>query len=137
MRFPPPSRRYSPISVVTSTLETASRSNSRSMATRSSRRRSKTSLAAALAEEVMLVGPVIGELHIDAKVPVLEHPDDLLQGIAILAADPDRVALNRGLHLQLGVLDHLDDVAGLLHRYPLLQLHLLPHGRARRRFHHP
>src|SRR6266536_2228336 len=43
MRLPPPSRKYSPISVMAVTPETVSRPNSRSMAARSSRRSSKTS----------------------------------------------------------------------------------------------
>src|SRR6266853_1628904 len=43
IRFPPPPRRYSPISVIAVTFETVSRPNSRSMAARSSRRSSKTS----------------------------------------------------------------------------------------------
>ncbi len=49
MRLPPPSRRYSAISVMVLTLEAASRPNSCSIATRSSRSRSKTSLAVAIA----------------------------------------------------------------------------------------
>ena len=49
MRLPPPSRRYSAISVMVLTPEAASRPNSCSIATRSSRSRSKTSLAVAIA----------------------------------------------------------------------------------------
>ena len=49
MRLPPPSRRYSAISVMVLTFEAASRPNSCSIATRSSRSRSKTSLAVAIA----------------------------------------------------------------------------------------
>ena len=73
IRLPPPSRRYSPISVMTSTPETASRSNSRSMASKSSRNRSNTSLAAVLAltEAVTLARPVVRKLHVDAEIFVL------------------------------------------------------------------
>ncbi len=49
MRLPPPSLRYSAISVMVLTPEAASRPNSCSMATRSSRSKSKTSLAVAMA----------------------------------------------------------------------------------------
>ena len=45
MRFPPPSRRYSAISVMVLTLEAASRPSSCSTETRSSRSNSKTSRA--------------------------------------------------------------------------------------------
>src|SRR5580658_2166152 len=48
MRLPPPSRRYSAISVIVLTLEAASRASSCSMPTRSSRSSSKTSLAVAM-----------------------------------------------------------------------------------------
>src|SRR5205823_13721913 len=114
MRLPPPSRRYSPISVMTATSETASRSNSRSMASRSSRNRSNTSFTAALALAgvVTLVGPVVGELHIDAEIPVLERRDHLLQSIAIFAGDADGVALDGSLHLELRVFDELRNVSG-------------------------
>src|SRR5579884_559098 len=98
MRLPPPSRRYSPISVITETPETASRSNSRSMASRSSRRRSKTSFAATLAGVLTLVGPIVGELHVDAEIFVAQQPDYLLQRVAILAAHAHGVALNRSLN---------------------------------------
>ena len=56
MRLPPPSRRYSAISVMVLTLEAASRPNSCSIATRSSRSRSKTSLAVAIASVLKLSG---------------------------------------------------------------------------------
>src|SRR5581483_1156401 len=98
MRLPPPSRRYSPISVMTPTPETASRSNSRSIASRSSRRRSKTSFAATLAGVLTLVGPVVSELHVDAEILIAQYPYDLLQRIEILAAHAHGVALNRSLN---------------------------------------
>src|SRR5690348_15000387 len=102
MRLPPPSRRYSPISVMTSTLEMASRWNSCSIASRSSRNRSNTSLAAklALADVVTLIGPVVRKLHIDAEVFALEGRDCLLQRVAIFATYAHGVTLNGRLNLE-------------------------------------
>src|SRR2546429_8072301 len=136
MRFPPPSRRYSPISVMTSTSDTASRWNSRSMASRSSRNRSKTSLATApeLVDVLTLVGPVIGKLHVDAEVFAFKSRDDLLQCVAIFAAYAHGVTLDGSLHLQLRILNELHNFTCLFDRNALLQLHSLAHGRSRRRF---
>src|ERR1700733_10288986 len=95
------------------TEETASAPNSRSMAARSSWSRSKTSFAVDVAT-VLTCGlqpagrsarTVIRELHIDAEVAPLQQRDDFLQRIAVLAGDPDAVALDRGLNLLFGVFD--------------------------------
>ena len=67
-----------------------------------------------------LVGPVIGELHVDAEIRIAEQLDGLLQDVAVAPADAHQVALNGGLHFQLAVLDFLDDLAGLLDRNALL-----------------
>src|SRR5437868_3339379 len=128
IRLPPPARRYSPMSVMTRTLETVSRPNSRSMAARSSRNSSKISRALVAGcvamkscetpifslqplRNRMLNRPVIRELHINAKVGILQQRDDLLQGVAIAPADPHQVPLDGCLHLLLGVFDFLDDFA--------------------------
>jgi hypothetical protein len=47
--------------------------------------------------KAFLVASVIRELQIDAKVLLLDHGDDFLQGIAILAADAHYVGLDGGL----------------------------------------
>src|SRR6185312_9986464 len=130
MRLPPPSRRYSPISVITVTPETASRSNSRSIASRSSRRRSSTSLTAALVVVLTLVGPVVGELHVDAKILVAQKRNYLLQRVPIFAAHAHGVALNGSLNFQLRVLDELHDLARLLDRDALLKRNPLPDRRS-------
>src|SRR5262249_6201025 len=96
---------------MTSTPEMASRSNSCSMARRSSRNRSNTSFAAALAEVVNLVGPVIGELHIDSEIFSLERRDDLLQRVAIFAAHAHGITLDRSLHFELCVFNEFHDLA--------------------------
>src|SRR5215831_7680100 len=74
------------------------------------------------------VGTVIGELHVDAEIALAQQLDNRLQHIAVLARHAHEVALDRGLHLQLAVLDLLDDLARLLRSDALLQRDLLPHG---------
>src|SRR5271167_3848453 len=129
-RFPPPARRYSPISVIARTPETVSRPNSRSMAARSSCNRSKTSFALWVTDVLNVfpsVRSVIRKLHIDAEIRLLDHGNDLLQRVTIFAAHSNKVALNGGLRLELRVLDQLHDVAGLFDCDTLLQRHFLPH----------
>src|SRR5579875_3064863 len=137
MRLPPPSRRYSAISVITCTRETAAVSNSRSISRRSSCSRSKISLAVAIVGvltraplmiRLLLVRPVIRELHVDAEVVAPQQCNHFLQGIAILARNPHRIPLYGCLCLLLRVLDQFDDIFGLFRRNPLLQRHLLPHA---------
>src|SRR5271165_7128556 len=121
MRLPPPSRRYSAISVIVLTLDAASRPSSCSIATRSSRSRSKTSLAVAIASvlksfrfprvpdsgvlkgscrrSVMLIRPVIRKLQVHTKVLAAQQGDDRLQVVAVLAGYSHSIALNAGLYL--------------------------------------
>src|SRR6185503_17150250 len=70
--------------------------------------------------------PVVGELHVDAEVGVLQHLDDGLQVVPVLARDPDLLALDGGLDLELAALDDLHDFAGLLRGDALLQADDLP-----------
>src|SRR5436309_2454201 len=65
------------------------------------------------------VGAEVDELHVDAEIALAEQLDHRLEHIAILAGDPHKVALDRGLHLELAVLDLLDDLARLLDGDPL------------------
>src|SRR5882672_472591 len=164
MRLPPPARRYSPISVMTATLETVSRPNSSSIATRSSRSRSKISFPlmavvalklyspprrqdrrrkikkvnlgnlCASAVDPLSIRPVIRKLHIDSKVVLLHQGDDLLEGIAVLAADPHYVSLDGSLNFLLRFLNYLYDLFCLLNRDPLLHGDLLFRGAAGGRF---
>src|SRR5215472_11357487 len=112
MRLPPPSLRYSAISVMVLTLEAASRPNSCSIATRSSRSKSKTSLAVAIAnvlnfslvffrdlEKLRLKRSVIRELQIQTEVLATQQGDDGLQLVSILARYSDSIALDAGLRL--------------------------------------
>src|SRR6516165_4081034 len=121
IRLPPPSRRYSAISVMVLTLDAASRPSSCSMATRSSRSRSNTSLAVAIAsvlksfrfprfsgsgllqgscrESAMLISPVVGELQIDAQVLAAQQRNDGLQIVPVLAGYSHSIALDAGLYL--------------------------------------
>src|SRR5215813_15393369 len=98
------------------------------MAIRSSRSRSNTSFAAALAlvEVVTLIGPVVRELHVNAEVFAFERRDHLLQRVAIFAAHAYGVALDCSLNLELAVLDELHNLARLLDWDALLQFDLLP-----------
>src|SRR5687768_12781842 len=58
--------------------------------------------------------PVVGELHVDAEVAALQHLDDGLQVVPVLARDADLLPLDRGLDLELAVLDDLHDLPRLL-----------------------
>src|SRR5262249_29140477 len=78
---------------------------------------------------------VVGELQGDAEVLVLDHRDDLLQIVAILSGHADLVFLDRGLHLDLAVLDETHDLPGLLDGDALLDGDLLPERAAGRLFH--
>src|SRR3989442_1039803 len=126
MRLPPPARRYSPISVMASTFETVSRPNSCSMAAKSSRSNSKTSLPLMMAGELnftvypLLVRPVICELHINSEILLLQQGNDFLQSVAIFPAHPDQISLNRRLDFLLRVLDKLHNFAGFLNGNSLL-----------------
>ena len=51
----------------------------------------------------MSVGPVIGELKLDAEIRTLQQRDDLLQGVAVLAADAHHVALYGGCLLYTSI----------------------------------
>src|ERR1035438_2902289 len=59
--------------------------------------------------------------------------DDGLQDVAVAAGDADEIALDGSLHFELGVLDGLDDFAGLLRSDPLLQVDFLFDGGTGRR----
>src|SRR5215471_2478864 len=74
-----------------------------------------------------LVGPVIGELHVDTEIAAAEQRDRLLERVSIASAHAHHIGLNGRLHLQLAVLDFLDDLAGFLDWNPLLQGDLLFH----------
>src|SRR5215813_13177912 len=143
-RLPPPARKCSPISVMARTLETVSRPNSRSMAARSSRRSSKTSFAPDVAGELKsplwprlallparpewLVAPVIGELHVDPEIAPAQERDDLLQGVAVFAAHPDGIALNRCLDFFLRILDDPHNLFRFFCRDTLLHGDFLAHS---------
>src|SRR5215471_15974300 len=81
-----------------------------------------------------LVRSIVRELHIDTEVAGFQRGNYLLQGIAIAARDPDRVALDRGLHFGLRVLDQLDDILRLFLGNALLNLRALAHRASRRGF---
>src|SRR6185437_16315138 len=120
IRLPPPSRRYSAISVMVLTLDAASRPNSCSIATRSSRSRSKTSLAVDIASvlksfrfprvsgsglqgscrgSVMLIRPVVRKQQVDSQIFPAKQRDDRLQVVAVFPGYSHTIALNAGLDL--------------------------------------
>ena len=68
---------------------------------------------------------IVRELERDAEVLVLQHRDDLLQIVAVLAGDAYLVFLDRGLHPDLAVLDEAHDLLGALDRDALLERDLL------------
>src|SRR6185312_2720715 len=96
MRLPPPAMRYWAMSVMTSTFEADWVANSRSMAARSSRRRSKTSAAVAMEsvltrmseyQDAGLVRAEIRELQADAEILATKKRHNILQNVAIFADD--------------------------------------------------
>src|SRR5450759_2978613 len=68
---------------------------------------------------------VVDELQVDAEIGVAQQLDGRLQGVAVLAGYAHEIALDGGLHLQLAVLDLLDQLAGLLDGDSLLHGDLL------------
>src|SRR3974377_874019 len=78
--------------------------------------------------QVRSVGAVVGELHVDAEVRLAQQLDHRLQHVAVAAGYAHEIALNGSLHLQLAVLDFLDDFARLFGGNPLLQRDLLAHA---------
>src|SRR5712692_6062385 len=70
--------------------------------------------------------PVVVELEGDPEILLAEHRDHGLQAVATLGGHADLVLLDRGLHLELRILDQPDDLPSLRERDPLLQRDLLP-----------
>src|SRR5450432_3448 len=62
----------------------------------------------------------IHELEVDVEVPFADEGDRRLQLVAGLPRNAQLVPLNLRLHLELGVLDRLDDLLGRLRFDPLL-----------------
>src|SRR6516165_7130616 len=69
--------------------------------------------------------PEVDELHGDAEVVLPQQLHHRLQVVALLARDAHLVALDRDLHLHLGVLHELDDLARFLDRDALLEIESL------------
>src|ERR1700723_1403106 len=162
IRLPPPSRRYSAISVMVLTLEAASRPSSCSMATRSSRRRSKNSRPVSIASVLnalrfsypccagpsamrrlpvrmrrprqccALIRAVVRKLQIHAQILAPQQSDNRLQLVAVLTGHSHSIALNAGLSLLFRVLHQANNLLGLFNRDAHLQFDLLPHALARR-----
>src|SRR3954470_21806081 len=77
---------------------------------------------------------LVPEVHVLQRLLDLEAPDErdrFLQVVALFAADAELVALDRGLDLQLRVLDRLHDLLGELLVDALLDHDLLALGIAR------
>src|SRR5262245_52843443 len=47
------------------------------------------------------LGAVVCKLHIDVEVSFFQERDDFLKGVSIFAAYPNKVSVDRGLHLEL------------------------------------
>ena len=75
-----------------------------------------------------LVGAIVRELKLDAKVSRAEFAHDLLQDVAVFGDDADGVALDGGLGLELAVFDKCDDLFCGVGVDALLQLDLLADG---------
>src|ERR1051326_23489 len=67
----------------------------------------------------------VRELDGDAEVALAEEVHDRLQLVLLLAGDPELVALDRDLHLQLRLLGELRHLARLVRRDALLPLDAL------------
>src|SRR5438034_1933674 len=70
----------------------------------------------------------VRELHGDAEVALAQELDDRLQLVLLLARDPHLIALDGDLHLELGVLHQLHDLARLVGRDTLLEVDALLGG---------
>src|SRR6266404_8369367 len=80
---------------------------------------------------------IVGELHVNAKVPPTQQRNYLLQRVAVFPADAHRITLNRGLDLLLGILNHFYNLTRLLNGDSLLHGDLLTDGGTRRLLDHP
>src|SRR5882762_9835088 len=133
MRFPPPCWMSRPISTTRPTSERTCSWKSASTLARSSSTRATISLRPATLLRPTGSGdakgtlPVVGELHVDAQVRPLQQLDHRLQIVPVLAGHTHLVALDGGLHLDLGPLDGLDDLPGLLGGNPFLEGDALSH----------
>src|ERR1041385_405954 len=67
------------------------------------------------------VRAVVDELHVDPEIALAQQLDGRLEHVAVTAGDPHKVAVDRGLYLELAVLDRLDDLARLFDWDALLQ----------------
>src|SRR5881628_2759820 len=70
----------------------------------------------------------VRELHGDAEVALAQELDDRLQLVLLLSRDPHLIALDGDLHLELGVLHQLHDLARLVGRDTLLEVDALLGG---------
>ena len=68
----------------------------RGRAQRNSAFRSLESIAVTQGAE-LLIRTIVSELQVDPKILLLQQRDDVLQRVAVLAADAHQVALDRGL----------------------------------------
>src|SRR4030095_10436389 len=75
-----------------------------------------------------LLRTVVCKLHIEIKLARLEQLDHFLQRVAILAADPNKVAVDGSLNFELRILDDLHNFLGFLRGNSLLQIHFLAHS---------
>ena len=67
----------------------------------------------------------VGKLERLAQLGTADQRNGFLQIIALLAGDAHFIALNGGLHLELGIFDQFDQLLGHLGFDALLHLHLL------------
>src|SRR5947207_2420274 len=71
---------------------------------------------------------VIGELQLDPEIRSPQQLDRLLKQIPALRANPDEIALNRGLDFDFALLDLLHDFPGFFDGYSGLNRDLLTGG---------
>src|SRR5207248_1499734 len=77
---------------------------------------------------ILLVGSIIRELHVNAKVFCFEARNHLLQSIPIASGYAQHITLNRGLNLSLRILDVLHNIFRFFLWDALLDLHALTDG---------
>src|SRR5262249_17949019 len=73
----------------------------------------------------------VRQLDRDAEVALPQRVDHGLEIVLLLACDPDLIALDRRLDLELPILDELHDLARLLDRDALLEIDALLRGAGR------
>ena len=105
IRLPPPARRCSPISVMARTLEHRIAAklalNRGQIVTQQLENFFRRRCAPVNSKVSFIISSVVRKLHINAKVVAAQQCNNFLQRVAVFAAHPHHIPLDRGLHFFL------------------------------------